>query len=1109
MRKQMLMLGLLLALLVLAGQHAAAEAPNVNAVPLLGLRVNGGIYNQTQGDLSLSKVSGRRAKIVVQNSFSLSLDANSAAGDQAVTSVNTSADQMVLIQVFGSSIQNASGFGLRFEYDASQVTYQGFDVGSVLPGSPQMLAEHGTNPTFVAIGIASFSGQATVSSGLVGTIRFLTTTGFSGTAVQLVRAELSRSGQSETVTLTARVELEVSTAPSPDFDGDGTVGISDFLQFVNHFGTSRGGAGYDAKYDLDGNDVIGISDFLIFVNNFGSQVPPSGGGGGGGGSGSPDLIVDSPSVSDNTLTTGQSFTLSATVRNQGTGSSAATTLRYYRSSDATISTSDTEVGTDAVGSLNSSGTSAESISLNAPSSAGTYYYGACVASVSGESNTNNNCSDGVRVTVTGTTSRGFAPADQQAFNSLVVGKRIDADTYFIDFESAGRFMEGFDRNSGRYTYSNTGANTGTLTQNYDGGLYGGRCTTQLTFTSMTTGTLRYTCDNGATGEEVRWQLSNLTTPIFARANTDTLVFAFLDTWRAGQTRAYDFQLRQKTPQGNWDALCHTYNNPSNNSVTAYATIWFASSRLLPNTTYEMRYRYRNSSSCNTGSPGAWSAISEGTTSSSGGGGGGGSPDLIVDSPSVSDNTLTTGQSFTLSATVRNQGTGSAASTTLRYYRSSNSTISTSDTEIGTDTVNGLSASGTSAESISLNAPSSAGTYYYGACVESVSGESDTGNNCSDAVSVTVAAVTPPATGTSKLYWTDWGTGKIQRSDLDGSNVEDLVSGTGLNGPDGLALDVSGGKMYWTNVGTNKIQRADLDGSNVEDLVTSGLSVPYGLALDVSGGKMYWTNRQTSKIQRADLDGSNVEDLLTLSGLAFPGELALDVSGGKMYWTNPGMDKIQRANLDGSNVEDLVASGLNSPTGLALDVSDGKMYWTDRGTHKIQRADLDGSNVEDLVASGLNTPTGLDLDVSGGKMYWTDVDADKVQRANLDGSNVEDLLTRSDGLVDPSGLAVGLIGTVSDAITGSITDCSATVDSSIYRIRITGTVQAIRPVSSLTLQGYIGSSFVGMVSLGSMSAGQTKSFTITGISGTEPSGGCRVNMEWREGGGKSQGVVNER
>ena len=188
-----------------------------------------------------------------------------------------------------------------------------------------------------------------------------------------------------------------STNPSPDFDGDGTVGVSDFLEFVNHFGTSRGDAGYDAKYDLDGNGEIGTPDFLIFVDSFGSEVPLSGGGGGG--SSSPDLIIESPSVSNNTLMTGQSFTLSATIRNSGNGQSAATILRYYRSSDATISTSDTEVGTNSVNRLVGSGTSAESISLNAPSYAGTYYYGACVESVSGESNTDNNCSDGVHITV--------------------------------------------------------------------------------------------------------------------------------------------------------------------------------------------------------------------------------------------------------------------------------------------------------------------------------------------------------------------------------------------------------------------------------------------------------------------------------------------------------------------------------------------------------------------------------------------------------------------------------------------------------------------------------------------------------------------------------------
>ena len=84
---------------------------------------------------------------------------------------------------------------------------------------------------------------------------------------------------SETVTLTARVALQVATEPSSDFDGDGTVGMPDFLLFVDHYGTSRGDAGYDAKYDLDGNGAIGIPDFLIFVDNFGTQVPPSGGGG--------------------------------------------------------------------------------------------------------------------------------------------------------------------------------------------------------------------------------------------------------------------------------------------------------------------------------------------------------------------------------------------------------------------------------------------------------------------------------------------------------------------------------------------------------------------------------------------------------------------------------------------------------------------------------------------------------------------------------------------------------------------------------------------------------------------------------------------------------------
>jgi len=115
------------------------------------------------------------------------------------------------------------------------------------------------------------------------------------------------------------------------------------------------------------------------------------------------------------------------------------------------------------------------------------------------------------------------------------------------------------------------------------------------------------------------------------------------------------------------------------------------------------------------------------------------PDLVVQSASVSDSTLKEGESFTFGATVRNQGAGQAVATTLRYYRSMDATIATGDTEVGTDAVSALAASSTGDESISLTAPSTAGTYYYGACLDPVSGESDSQNNCSTAVRVTVGA----------------------------------------------------------------------------------------------------------------------------------------------------------------------------------------------------------------------------------------------------------------------------------------------------------------------------------------------------------------------------------
>ena len=627
MRRYYLQSGLwmsVLTVLIFGGLYVAADL-NATDRPSNVLNIEGEFWSGP--GFALDKISPRSTKIALgpNTNATLSIDlipnggASNLRDDGVMSGTVSGQDTKIAVEVFARGVTTSLvGVRIEFDFKAEELQLDKVENSAFLFSIPEA----------TGVNFAATAPVTLPSSGFIGRAEFSTVADVTGQefTIGIKSVTLAESAASSDVITTTDV-ISFNATSSPDFDGDGTVGFSDFLAFAGQYGARQGDGQYEARYDLDGDGAISFSDFLAFASSYGTQVPPSGGGGGGGSSGSPDLVVDSPSVSDNTLTTGQSFTLNATVRNQGTGSSASTTLRYYQSSNATISTSDTEVGTDSVNGLSASGTSAESISLNAPSSAGTYYYGACVASVSGESNTDNNCSSAVRVTVTRPTSQGFAPADQQAFNSQVVGKRIKADTYFIDFESAGRFLESFRRHEGRYTYSNTGANTGTLTQNYDAGQFGGRCTTQLTFASTTAGTLRYTCDNGTASEEERWQLSDLMTPVFARADADTLFFAFLDTWRAGQTRAYDFQLRQKMPQGNWDDGCVTYSNDSSNSATTYASVWFSGLEL--NTTYEMRYRYRNSSSCNTGSPGPWSSIVEGTTPETGSGsgsGGGGSSD---------------------------------------------------------------------------------------------------------------------------------------------------------------------------------------------------------------------------------------------------------------------------------------------------------------------------------------------------------------------------------------------------------------------------------------------------------------------------------------------------
>ena len=175
-------------------------------------------------------------------------------------------------------------------------------------------------------------------------------------------------------------------------------------------------------------------------------------------------------------------------------------------------------------------------------------------------------------------------------------------------------------------------------------------------------------------------------------------------------------------------------------------------------------------------------------------------------------------------------------------------------------------------------------------------------------------------------------------------------------PTNIALDVAGGKIYWTEERDHRIQRANLDGTNVQDIIT-GLYRPYGIALDIPGGKLYWMEEDDHRIRRANLDGTNVQDVVTR--LNEPANIALDVAGGKIYWTEPSEDRIQGANLDGSDVH-VVVTDLDGPRGIALDIAGDRIYWTDYSQNTIWRANLDGEDVR-VVAIGVSSPTAIALD----------------------------------------------------------------------------------------------------------------------------------------------------
>ncbi len=323
--------------------------------------------------------------------------------------------------------------------------------------------------------------------------------------------------------------------------------------------------------------------------------------------------------------------------------------------------------------------------------------------------------------------------------------------------------------------------------------------------------------------------------------------------------------------------------------------------------------------------------------------------------------MASGATFTLGATVRNQGNGSSATTTLHYYRSDDATVSTSDTEVGTDAVRGLAAGRASTESIDLAAPSDAGTYYYGACVDAVTGESDTGNNCSIRVRVIVEDTTPVSIPDANLRAAiEAALGKTSGAPITAAEVRTLNARLDLQGLDignltGLEFAINVKALWLNNNRTGFTDLSVLSGlTNLVDLSLNGNRITDVSAL--SG---------LANLEFLGLSSNDLTDVSALSSLTKLGSLTLDNNDLTDVSALSGLTNLWNLWLNGNRIADIsTLADLTNLETLWLDGNNLMNISALSGLTKLKSLDLNGNRITDVsVLSGFANLNELGLGVT--------------------------------------------------------------------------------------------------------------------------------------------------
>ncbi|KAM6504705.1 hypothetical protein FSOLCH5_015206 [Fusarium solani] len=239
-----------------------------------------------------------------------------------------------------------------------------------------------------------------------------------------------------------------------------------------------------------------------------------------------------------------------------------------------------------------------------------------------------------------------------------------------------------------------------------------------------------------------------------------------------------------------------------------------------------------------------------------------------------------------------------------------------------------------------------------------------------------------------MYWTNMGPtfnlndGSIERSRLDGSERATIVeTGTlGVHTPKQITLARQSRKLYWCDREGMKVMRCNLDGSDVEVLVSTGSTAEdredrrrwcVGITLDETNQYFYWSQKGPSKgnqgrILRAKMDDPSQVEVI-FDNLPEPIDLKLDESSQALYWTDRGDppmgNSLNRAFIGNHSTADMprrevLAKRLHETIGLALD-KDAMMAYVSDFSGGIYAIDL-VKRTKTVLFSELGDSTGIAL-----------------------------------------------------------------------------------------------------------------------------------------------------